>query len=239
MDASALPIQSECEFYHSIDLPNVGHIPGAWDLRGRFGDYVAHTPVTGRTFLDVGTATGFLSFEAERHGAIVTSFDADGPERYEHVTGDDSHNPTRFRRLRNGYAFSHSKLGSRAKLTLGDIYSMSESVVPHDVVLVGQILVHLRDPFLALQQAAKATKDTLIITEGSFESDQPLQVFLGAQSYYSWWHLSTGLYKTYLSMLGFDVVSVTKGQFTCLQDMPGQVDLWTFVARRVTECRKS
>jgi hypothetical protein len=233
MDATVLPAQSECEFYHSIDLPNVGLVHGAWDLRGRFADYTSGVPIAGKTFLDVGTATGFLSFEAEKHGAVVTSFDADSPERYEHVTGDKSHDPTHFRRLRNGYTFSHAKMQSRADLVLGDIYSMSDSVVRHDVVLVGQILVHLRDPLIALQQAAKVTKDTLIITEGSFETDTPLQVFLGAQSYYSWFHLSTGLYKTYLSMLGFDVVSTTKGQFTCLhEDIPGQVDLWTFVAKR-------
>ncbi len=235
MDAATIPARSDCDFYHSIDLPGPEHIPGAWDLRGRFADYTAHVPVSGRTFLDVGTATGFLSFEAEKHGAIVTSFDADGPERYEHVTGDKSHDPSHFRRLRNGYAFSHAKLQSKANLVLGDIYSMSESVEPHDVVLVGQILVHLRDPFLALQQAAKVTKDTLIITEGSFESEQPLQVFLGEKSYYSWFHLSTKLYKTYLELLGFDVASVTKGQFTCLhEDVPGNVDLWTFVAKRRT-----
>ena len=208
-------------------------IPGAWDLRGRFDDYTAGVPVSGRTFLDVGTATGFLSFEAEKRGATVTSFDADGPERYEYVTDKGGRDPTRLHRRLNAYAFSHAKLKSAATLVLGDIYSMSESVVPHDVVLIGQILVHLRDPLLALQQAAKVTKDTLIITEGSFEADQPLQVFLGVQSYYSWWHLSTGLYRAYLDILGFDLVSITKGQFTCLHDdLPGQVELWTFVAKR-------
>lgn len=232
MNTATLPAQNECLFYHSIDLPD-GHIPGDWDLRGRFSDYTGHVPVAGRTFLDIGSATGFLSFEAEKHGAVVTSFDADGPHRYQHVTGDESDDPEYFRLLRNGYAFAHAKLQSKAKLVLGDVYSLSESVMPHDVVLVGQILVHLRDPFLALQQAAKVTKETLIITEGSFEAKQPLQVFLGAQSRYSWFHLSTALYNTYLDLLGFDVVSETKGQFTCLSnDLFGEVDLWTFVAKR-------
>lgn len=225
--------QGECEFYHSIDLPRVGSIAGHWDLRGRFADYTGHTPVEGRTFLDVGTATGFLSFEAEKGGASVTSFDADGPERYEYVTGDTGRDPAHFRRLRNGYAFSHELLGSKAELVLGDVYSLSQSVRAHDVVLVGQILVHLRDPLLALQQAAEVSRDILIITEGSFESESPVSVFLGEKSSYSWWHLSTGLYRTWLGMLGFDIISVTRGQFTCLhRDNPGEVDLWTFVAKR-------
>ena len=224
---------NECEFYHSIDLPQVGSIAGHWDLRGRFADYTAHTPIEGRTFLDVGTATGFLSFEAEKCGATVTSFDADGPERYQCVTGQASGGPAYFRRLRNGYEFAHGPLGSKASLVLGDVYSMSQSVQPHDVVLVGQILVHLRDPLLALQQAAEASKDILIVTEGSFESESPVSVFLGDKSSYSWWHLSTGLYRTYLGMLGFDITSTTRGRFSCRhEDSPGEVELWTFVARR-------
>src|SRR5579872_1597740 len=121
-------LQVECEFYHSIDLPRVGSIAGEWDLRGRFADYIAHTPIGGRTFLDVGTATGFLSFEAEKCGALVTSFDADGPERYEYVAGGVSNDPGYFQRLRNGYAFSHELLRSKANLVLGDIYSMSRYV---------------------------------------------------------------------------------------------------------------
>ena len=225
--------QSECEFYHSIDLPRAGSIVGHWDLRGRFADYIAHTPIKGRTFLDVGTATGFLSFEAEKCGAFVTSFDADGPERYQYAAGYTNNDSDYFRRLRNGYAFAHEQLGSKANLVLGDIYSVSQSVAPHDVVLVGQILVHLRDPLLALQQAAEASKDVLVITEGSFESESPVSIFLGDKSPYSWWHLSTGLYRAYLGMLGFDITSATRGRFTCRhKDSPGEVELWTFVAKR-------
>src|SRR5213078_133228 len=72
-----LPTLDECWFYHVMDLPEVGIVnhPGSWDLRGRFDEYIGHTPVAGKTLLDVGTASGFLTFEAERRGATVTSFD--------------------------------------------------------------------------------------------------------------------------------------------------------------------
>ena len=235
MDIAALPPQNECEFYHSMDLPGVGSIIGHWDLRGRFGDYVAHTPVTGRTSLDVGAATGFLSFEAEKRGAIVTSFDADGPERYEYLPGSvGGIDVDRYRRFRNGYDFAHQHMQSKAKLVLGDIYSMSNSVPMHDIVLIGQILVHLRDPLSALQQASLLAKNTLIVTEGSFEFDAPISVFLGSKSvFYAWWHLSTALYRHWLDMLGFDVVSISREKYRCLDAvMTGDIDLWTFVAKR-------
>jgi 2-polyprenyl-3-methyl-5-hydroxy-6-metoxy-1,4-benzoquinol methylase len=67
---------ADCWFYHTMDLPDVGTVTGSWDLRGRFDEYVGHVPLAGKTFLDVGTASGFLSFEAEKRGADVVSFDA-------------------------------------------------------------------------------------------------------------------------------------------------------------------
>src|SRR5258708_10718943 len=61
---------------------------------------------------------------------------------------------------------------------------MSEVVPPCDVVIVGQILVHLRDPLGALHQAALAAKETLVIVEGIPEGpspDIPVAYFLGGQ----------------------------------------------------------
>jgi hypothetical protein len=70
------PRKSECVFYHQLDLPGGETIEGVWDIRGRFTDYVGSYPLAGKTVLDVGTASGFLAFSAERAGAIVTAHDA-------------------------------------------------------------------------------------------------------------------------------------------------------------------
>src|ERR1700749_2806929 len=65
----------DCYFYHTMNLPGFGLVRGHWDLRGRFDDYVGGVSVEGKSVLDVGAATGFLSFEAERLGASgVLSF---------------------------------------------------------------------------------------------------------------------------------------------------------------------
>ena len=73
----------DCFFYHAMELPGLGLIPAHWDLRGRFADYIGGIDVAGKSVLDVGTATGFLSFEAEKRGASrVLSFDQlDGAEQ--------------------------------------------------------------------------------------------------------------------------------------------------------------
>ena|SRR5687767_12615915 len=66
----------DCFFYHAMDLPGFGLVRGHWDLREKFDDYVGGVPMAGKSVLDVGTATGFLSFEAEKKGASrVLSFD--------------------------------------------------------------------------------------------------------------------------------------------------------------------
>src|SRR3954453_19690526 len=66
----------DCYFYHTMELPGLGIVKGHWDLRGKFDDYIGRVELGGKSVLDVGTATGFLSFEAEqRNAARVVSFD--------------------------------------------------------------------------------------------------------------------------------------------------------------------
>ena len=173
MDASIVPALSECRFYHAMDLPGFGSIEGDWDLRGRFDEYIGGIDLRGQTVLDVGTASGFLSFEAERRGATVFSFDADGPERIQ-VVPPAMPDVRYFHGMRNSYRLAHHAFQSKATPIHGDIYRMSEVVPPCDVVIVGQILVHLRDPLGALHQAALAAKETLVIVEGIPEGPSPI-----------------------------------------------------------------
>ena len=58
----------DCHWYHTIDPPS-GSVTGEWDLRNRFDDYVGHVDLSGKRVLDIGTASGFLTWEAERRGA--------------------------------------------------------------------------------------------------------------------------------------------------------------------------
>ena len=66
----------DCFFYHAMELPGFGLVRAHWDLRGRFDEYIGGVDVTGKSVLDIGAATGFLSFEAEkRRASRVLSFD--------------------------------------------------------------------------------------------------------------------------------------------------------------------
>ena len=52
----------ECYFYHTMDVPGHGTIKGEWDLRGRVDDYLGNFDFSGKRVLDVGAASGILSF---------------------------------------------------------------------------------------------------------------------------------------------------------------------------------
>jgi len=237
----------DCFFYHVIELPGLGVINqgNGWDLRGRFADYVGFDDLNGRTFLDVGSASGFISFEAEKRGAVVTSFDLDSGFRRQPVPkkliGDLrtflSNSDEMYRQIKSSYWLSHSLLNSKARVFYGDIYRFPDEFGPFDIVFLGQVLVHLRDPIGALVNAASVCDEWLVITEGSFESDKPLAVFLSAPdsaNYDAWWHLSTKLYTDLLAILGFEVYSIKKNSYpTNHPSLAGEVEISTIMGRRV------
>jgi hypothetical protein len=238
-----------CAFYHSIELPSYGLQLGEWDLRGRFDDYTAGIPLTGRTVLDVGTATGFLTFEAEKRGAFVTSFDASSVDEFHQLpiqTADFVRDHDRWRstmgawleRTKNGYWLSHRDLGSRARCIYGNVYEIDPaSTGTHDVVIVGQILIHLRDALTALSAAASVCSDTIVITEGSFDNDTPIAALAGRANKpeiaYAWYQYSHGWYREVLAMLGFDGINITTDSYSCRQDDHAeQIELATIVGTR-------
>jgi SAM-dependent methyltransferase len=151
----------DCEFYHTVDLPGHGVIEGQRDLRGRIRDYTGGIELAGKKVLDIGTASGFLTFEMEKQGAEIVSFDADCGERVHKfplhgskpVTDPEASALTTsafLARLRNSYWMVHQATGSKAQAVYGDVYALPESMGLFDVVVVGQILIHLRDPLAAL-----------------------------------------------------------------------------------------
>src|SRR3954463_8402391 len=65
----------ECLFYHVMDLPRSGLVGVGWDLRGNIEAYLGNLDWQGKSVLDLGAASGHLTFEMEKRGANVVSFD--------------------------------------------------------------------------------------------------------------------------------------------------------------------
>ena len=148
-------------------------LPGAWDLRGHESAYLGGVDVAGKRVLELGPANGFLTFAMERLGAEVVSFEAgfDVPINTLPIQGRD-YPEERLRvmqetidRNHDGWWYLHRAVGSKAKFVQGDIYDMPSDLGEFDICLVGAILLHLREPWGALSQAARMTKDVMIVTE--------------------------------------------------------------------------
>ena len=105
-----------CYFYHRMELPGVGLVGGQWDLRPTIDGCLAGFPFAGRRVLDVGAASGFPSFEMERRGADVVSFDMSPDGRWDIVpvasTDLDAavgHKRESWKVLTNAYWFAHQQ----------------------------------------------------------------------------------------------------------------------------------
>lgn len=219
---------NECFFYHTMDVPGLGVVRGHWDLRGRFSDYVGGVEVGGKTLLDVGTATGYLSFEAERRGARVVSFDMsdvrqqtflpfkDKPyyrdrERWAATYGAE------IERWKNAYWLCHRLLNSKAEVFYGDIYALPEELGQFDVTIVGSVLEHLSDQVSALASISRLTKTTMVLVTPLLQTEERIARFeptaANPQQDFTWWTYSLGVYREVLSMLGFEITSITSSTY--------------------------
>lgn len=162
----------DCYFYHTLDLPGHGLVRGPWDLRGRLDEYLGGVDVRNKRVLDLGTASGFLAFSLEQQGADVIAYDLSERQAWDMVpiAGRDlkavqDERSAHIRQLNNGFWLCHGALRSNVKLVHGSVYAIPRALGEVDVSILGCMLLHLRDPFLALQEACRITKETVVVVE--------------------------------------------------------------------------
>ena len=219
-----------CDFYHTIDLPDRESIIGDWDLRENVDRYLGHTPFHGKRVLDVGAASGFLTFHMERQGADVVSYDLceDFLADFVPFAGKDLRDAARdyrrkIRRINHGYWYLHRQSGSQARKVYGTVYNVPEAIGPVDIAVFGSILQHVRDPFLALQNVLQLTRERVIVADllprrhfwSSFLGwfGRPRMTFLPNQKNLghagTWWQLSPAVIREFLNVLGFEDTKVS------------------------------
>ena len=169
------PIKADdCYFYHWVDMPDGTVIPGDWDLRQNWSAYLGHVDFANRRVLEFGSASGFLSLKMESLGADVVGFDLPRgaacdllPVAGADPTGMASASATEHDRLQNSWWYVHQRFNSKTKAVYGNIYDLPPDLGRFDVSVFASILLHLSNPFAALQQAARITDSAIIITDMS------------------------------------------------------------------------
>jgi O-methyltransferase len=210
-------------WYHAFELPDGTVLPGAWDLRGHESNYLGGVDLAGKRVLELGPATGALTFYMERMGAEVVSFEAgfDVPIDTLPVQGQDQFAARQqvmqetIDRNHDGWWHLHRMLGSSAKFVQGNIYDMPADLGTFDVTVVGAILLHLREPWGALSQAARRTTETMIVTEPLQDDLHPpesnIMRFSPSAEHHltNWWSIYPGAVVSMLARLGFGQTETT------------------------------
>ena len=220
----------DCGFYHTMVIPGHGLVEGQWDLRSGVDRYLGNVSFAGKRVLDVGTASGFLTFHVERCNAEVVSYDLapDDPWDIVPFAGADlasyvAERRTLIQRLNNGYWFCHRAFGSRAQLVYGTLYAIPRAIGSVDIAICGSVLLHTRDPFAALQNVLTLTSETIIVTDlmprrqlvsywfGRFR--RPQMTFLPqmrrGEPKDTWWILRPELVRAFMEVLGFEDTTVS------------------------------
>ncbi len=243
----------DCYFYHTMDIPNHGTVHGEWDLRGRETTYLGNVDVKGKRVLEIGTASGHLCFSMERMGAEVAAYDLSGEEEWDlvpyagQVEAGRANRKEKIRRLNNAYWFAHRAFASRARVAYGSVYEIPHDIGQFDICTLGSILLHLRDPFLALQRVTAHVRETAIVTDlapsglglagrvAVFRPDAAARLPDD-----TWWHLSPALVSEFLRVLGFPDTEIHfhKGLYVASQTPGGvEIQLYTVVGRRAPRGR--
>ncbi|MGV3768416.1 MAG: class I SAM-dependent methyltransferase [Sphingobium phenoxybenzoativorans] len=229
-----------------MDIPGHGTVNGEWDLRGRVGEYLGNFDFSGCRVLDVGAASGILTYHMEQQGADVVSFDLSEDYDWDIVPFFENNTAAmraqrrqHLRAINNGYWFCHQALKSRARMVNGVVYDIPEDIGPVDVAVYGSILLHLRDPFLALENGARLAQKTMIVADVSpwsrfmsrfRKTSKFMPSHLKPKGISDGWHrLPPLLVKEYLAILGFKDSSITWRKF----DYAGRsTPIYTIIANR-------
>jgi hypothetical protein len=249
-DRAGLTLE-DCSFYHTAELRDGTVVPGPWDLRGREAEYLGGVDLAGARVLEIGPASGSVTFWMEDQGADVVGFDAG------YDVSVDIQPPLGFddRRLKrdhlevvdacqNAWWYLHRDRRSRARVAYGNVYDLPGDLGQFDVSVVTAVLLHCRSPITVLEQAARRTRDTIIVAEPVPDDAHPvdanvMSIFpLGEEGrWVIWWSIYAGAVVAMLRCLGFGDVTITRhtqlhqhrhDATTAHQELP----MYTVVGRR-------
>ena len=202
----------------------------------------------------------------EKLGASVTSVEL---SRQDHkwdavplcnqdwVSNEAQHRENNLKGVQNAYWFAHKAFNSKAKIIYSHINDIPDAVGTYDISLLGSVLLHLQNPFVAIQNMLIRTRETAIITDllpDSLAAPKTLKskvksIFvrknttpfvqflpgLNKPHDFAWWLLSPAAVVNMASIFGFEDCKVT--YHSQLQN--GQPnDMFTVVCRRTIPIEK-
>jgi tRNA (mo5U34)-methyltransferase len=218
-------------WYHTIDLGHGLVTPGDYDFRDTIQQFPFPVSMDGMTVLDIGSATGYFTFEFERRGATVTSVELPSIADWDMAVADrdrtlgaikdwagaDNLAAVDEMLVHGGFEFCREVLGSTVKRCLSSVYDLTTEKLgaeSFDLVFVGDVLVHTMAPLKALNVLASLCRKTMVISQDlpDVAGDTPVMVYQGGDRPHSdsrsWWHANKACWTQMLKRLGFAEVGV-------------------------------
>ena len=161
----------ELLWYHTIDVAPGVNTKGMFDNRHSLS-MIPFPDVEGKRCLDIGTWDGLYAYEMERRGAaevvaldVPDLSDVDYPPEARNDPSFDVHQTAEQPRPA-GFELLHDLFDSKVQWKAGNIYDVNpEELGTFDVVVIGSLLVHLRDPVRALDAVRTVTKGELLVAD--------------------------------------------------------------------------
>ncbi len=201
------------DWYHTFELPGGVVTPGYFDLRS-IAAKLPMPDLDGARCLDVASADGFWAFEMKRRGAgEVVSVDLADTTRQD-WQGPDAraeHRATSTGRAAAAFGLVRDATGLEVERVDASVYDITPDLVgTFDVVLMGNILLHLSDPGRALRAVHGVTTGTFV----SFEEISLLMTFLrprtpSGQLWHldepRWWTPNLAAHRRLVRAAGFEI----------------------------------
>ena len=266
-------IPRNCYFYHVQEIPGLSKpTKGLFDLRKNIDQLLGNCTFKNKKVLELGPASGFITFYLESLGAKMTCIDLsikkDKPDIVPHANVNLKKKQIELMKeiskTRNAFWFAHKQHKSKAKLIETHINNLTKSTLMHDYGLVATVLLHIQNPFLALQKISSRVKEKMIISDfihdnGIVSSKHRIKISnitksilsnyfnkntfikfiprnnVSNLSYVTWWKLSPASIVEIMRVLGFEKEKYLEHIQYC-NNKPH--DMYTIVFKRKIKIRK-
>ena len=197
-------------WYHTLELAPGVVTEGFFDHRPYLAKYGLPADLSGQRAIDVGSQDGFWAFELERRGATVTALDVD---RIQQLDWPPRSRPAGDEPRGDRFRFAAEARNSAVRWVGTSIYETAPEELggTFDLVFCGSVLIHLRDPMLALERMAALCRDRLILAEEYSRLLERLPrisvaEFRGEGPHMTWWRPTTRTWLAMVRVAGFDEV---------------------------------
>jgi len=234
---------SSCDFYHTVELPDGSLANAQWDLREGVNQYLGEVDFLGKSVLEIGPASGFLSFHMEKQGAKVTCIEPPIETFWDLVprAGVDLEAMRikfgkHIQRIRNSFWYSHTLYHSDVQLYEASAYNLPAELGQFDIGLLGSILLHCSSPVRMIESVSRRVTNTMIICDTYREhlGTGPVCSLLPSMdnsTIDTWWLFTPQFFLNYLGVLGFSHSRIVRHRQLMVPTNTWQ-EMFTVVASR-------